>query len=61
MENPEKKKKMGMKINLRRLPGSQDTFEFVITTPTLKSQFILPRAMLNQLRIMIEKLLVKKD
>jgi hypothetical protein len=52
--------KADMKIDIRRLPNNRDMFEFTISTSTLRSQFIIPRAKFNQLRIMIEKVLTKK-
>ena len=52
--------KVDMKIDIRRLPTNRDMFEFTIATSTLRSQFIIPRSKLNQLRILIEKALTKK-
>ena len=52
--------KVNMSISIRKTPKNTDMFEFIITTPVLKSQFILPRPMLNKLRVMIEKALVEK-
>ena len=57
------KKKPGsfrMKVNVRRLPKNSQMFEFIISTPTLKSQFILPRHLVNELRVLIEKVLLEK-
>jgi hypothetical protein len=49
-----------MKVNIRRLSNNPNLFEFTIATPTLRSQFRLPRPLVNQLRILIEKALVNK-
>ncbi len=49
-----------MDVSIRKLPNNPDMFEFTISTPTLRSQFILPRPLLNKLRILIEKALVEK-
>ena len=49
-----------MNISIRRIPKNPDMFEFVISTPALKTQFVLPRAMVNQLRVLIEKALMDK-
>lgn len=35
-------------------------FEFTVSTPVLRSQFRLPRSMVNKLRILLEKALVEK-
>ena len=52
--------KVGMKVNIRRLENDPNMFEFTFSTPILRSQFLLPREMVNQLRILIEKALVSK-
>ena len=52
---------MGMKVDIRKVPKNPDMFEFTISTPTLRSQFILPREMVNKLRIALEKALVSKQ
>ena len=49
-----------MKVGIRRLPKDPNTFEFVIITPTIKTQFLLPRKTVNELRIAIEKALTTK-
>ena len=49
-----------MKVNIRKLANNPNMFEFTISTPMLRSQFRLPRPMVNQLRILIEKALVGK-
>ena len=51
----------GMKVAIRKIPKDPDMFEFMIATPVLKSQFVLPRAMVNKLRILIEKALINKS
>ena len=50
--------KYNMSLYIRKSPKDPNMFEFIIATPTLKSQFILPRTQVNKLRIMIEKALV---
>jgi len=49
-----------MKVDIKRLPNNRDLFEFSITTPILRTQFRLPRHVVNQMRILIERALVKK-
>jgi len=49
-----------MQVSVRKIPQDPNMFEFIITTPTLKTQFILPREMVNKLRILIEKVLTTK-
>jgi len=50
-----------MNINIAKIPKSPDMFEFTITTPTLRSQFRLPREMVNKMRALIEKALIAKE
>ncbi|UCD14911.1 MAG: hypothetical protein JSV34_04080 [Candidatus Omnitrophota bacterium] len=49
-----------MEVSIRKLHNNPNMFEFVISTPTLTSQFRLPRPLVNKLRILIEKALVDK-
>jgi len=49
-----------MEVNIRKLPNNPNMFEFTISTPMLRSQFRLPRPMVNRLRILIERALVSK-
>jgi len=49
-----------MKVNIRKLANDPNMFEFTIATQMLRSQFRLPRPVVNQLRILIEKALVGK-
>jgi len=49
-----------MKVDIRKLQKDPNMFEFTIATPMLRSQFRLPRPLVNQLRILIEKALVSK-
>ena len=49
-----------MNINISKVPKNPDMFEFTIATPTLRSQFRLPRVMVNKMRILIEKVLITK-
>lgn len=47
-----------MEVSVRRVAGDENMFEFSISTPTLRSQFRLPRPLVNKLRILIEKALI---
>ena len=49
-----------MNVNISKVPKNPDMFEFTITTPTLRSQFRIPRVMVNKMRILIEKALITK-
>ncbi len=49
-----------MEVGIRKVPDNPDLFEFTIATPMLRSQFRLPRNMVNKLRGLIEKALVAK-
>jgi len=49
--------KFSMQVSVRKVKDNPDMFEFIIATPTLKPQIILPRDMVNELRILIEKAL----
>lgn len=53
--------KHSMNINIAKVPKNPDMFEFTITTPTLRSQFRLPRNMVNEMRVLIEKALIAKN
>jgi len=52
--------KFSMQVSVRKVKDNPDMFEFIIITPTLKTQFILPRNMVNKLRIMIEQALTSR-
>ncbi len=52
--------KFSMSVSIRRVQNDSNMFEFMIATPTLKSQFILPRSQINKLRILIERALTNK-
>lgn len=49
-----------MNLSIKKIPKDRNLFEFTITTPTLRSQFRLPREKMNELRIIIEQALVDK-
>ena len=49
-----------MEVGIRKVPNDPNMFEFTISTPMLRSQFRLPRAMVNRLRILIERALINK-
>ena len=46
-----------MKVNIQKVPNNPNLFEFTIATPALRTQFRLPRPVVNQLRVLIEKVL----
>jgi hypothetical protein len=50
-----------MQINFRQVPNEPDMFEFTISTPLLRSQFRIPRQIVNQLRVDLEKALINKE
>lgn len=52
--------KISMNVNISKIPKNPDMFEFTISTPTLRSQFRLPRVMVNKMRVLIEKVLIAK-
>ena len=49
-----------MKVSVRKVPKNPNMFEFTISTPTLRSQFILARDVVNRLRVTLEKALISK-
>lgn len=49
-----------MDVSIKRSGDNPDLFEFSITTQMLRSQFVLPRELVNKLRIAIEQALVAK-
>ncbi|MCP4652968.1 MAG: hypothetical protein GY858_06250 [Candidatus Omnitrophica bacterium] len=49
-----------MKVAIRKLQNNANVFEFTISTPTLRTQFRLPRETVNELRILIERALTEK-
>ncbi len=49
-----------MKISFRKVPNNEDLFEFTIITPLLRTQFRLPRAIVNKLRVEMERALTEK-
>ena len=52
--------KISMKFSFRKIPDSPNMFEFTIVTPLLRTQFRLPRATVNKLRVDLEKALINK-
>lgn len=50
-----------MKVNVRKVADHPNFFEFTIATPVLRTQFRLPRKVVNQLRVLLEKVLVGKN
>ncbi len=52
--------KISMNLNVKKIKNDPNIFEFTISTPALRSQFRLPRELVNQLRILIEKALTEK-
>ncbi|MFC1631160.1 hypothetical protein ACFL1I_03080 [Candidatus Omnitrophota bacterium] len=51
--------KVPVKIDIRKT-SNPNIFEFTIASPVIRTQFRIPRAILNQLRILIEKRLISK-
>ncbi|MBN3040368.1 MAG: hypothetical protein JW867_04510 [Candidatus Omnitrophica bacterium] len=49
-----------MTVTIRKIPNKPDLFEFTFSTPALRSQFRLPRVLMNKLRILIEQALTSK-
>ena len=52
--------KISMRVQFRKVPGSNDLFEFAIITPLLRTQFRIPRAIVNRLRVDMEKAILQK-
>lgn len=50
-----------MKVNIQKVPKNNDLFEFTIATPILRTQFRLPRHIVNEMRILIERVLVSQE
>lgn len=52
----------GFKMNMsfRKIPNDPNVFEFTISTPLLRAQFRLPRAIVNRLRVDLERALMQK-
>lgn len=50
-----------MQVSVRKVKNKMDLFEFTIATPVLRSQFRLPRDVVNKLRILLEKALTTKE
>ena len=49
-----------MKLDFRRVPNNSNMFEFAITTPLLKAQFLIRRSIVNRLSVDLERALIKK-
>ncbi len=49
-----------IRVSISKVPNNLNIFEFTISTPVLRSQFRLPRKVVNQLRGMIEAALTGK-
>lgn len=47
-------------LQISRSKENPDIFIFTISTPTLRTQFKLPKRTANQLRVDLEKLIMKK-
>ncbi|MFO8053307.1 MAG: hypothetical protein R6U54_05070 [Candidatus Omnitrophota bacterium] len=47
-------------LQISRSKENPDIFIFTISTPTLRTQFKLPKKTANQLRVDLEKLIMKK-
>ena len=48
-----------MKVDVRRVTSNRDLFEFSVETPVTRMQFRLPRHVVNQLRVVMEKALLR--
>ena len=53
--------KIPVEIDIKKVANNADLFVFSISTPLMRSQFRIPRAVLNQLRILIERTLTHKQ
>lgn len=51
---------VNMRVSFRKVPNNPNLFEFTIVTPLLRSQFRLPRAVVNKLRVELERALTAK-
>ncbi len=49
-----------LKIGIRQVSNDRNMFEFTVATPLLRSQFRIPRSLVNQLRVELEKAIIKK-
>jgi len=49
-----------VRVSINKVADNSNIFEFTISTPILRSQFRLPRKVVNQLRGMIETALTSK-
>ncbi|MCF7869735.1 MAG: hypothetical protein K9L69_02925 [Candidatus Omnitrophica bacterium] len=47
-------------LQISKAKENPDIFIFTISTPTLRTQFKLPKKTANQLRVDLEKLIIKK-
>ena len=52
--------KHSMRISFRKVPKDPNMFEFTIATPLLRAQFRLPRGIVNNLRVDLERALTNK-
>lgn len=48
-----------MSLHFRKVPDNPDLFEFTVMTPLLRCQFRVPRAIVNKLRVDMEKALLE--
>lgn len=48
-----------VELKFRKLPDNPNMFEFMVVTPMLKTQFLVPKAVVNQLRVDLERALMK--
>ncbi|MCF7870800.1 MAG: hypothetical protein K9L95_01485 [Candidatus Omnitrophica bacterium] len=48
------------RLDIAKSKKNPDILIFTVTTPTLRTQFKLPKKTANQLRVDLEKLLLKK-
>ncbi len=52
--------KIPVQIDIKKVATNPNLFIFTIATPLIRSQLRIPRAVLNQLRILIERSLTGK-
>ena len=53
--------KIPVEIDIKKVANNPNLFVFTIATPLMRSQFRIPRPVLNQLRILIERSLTRRQ
>ena len=49
-----------LKVAFRKVPNDPNMFEFTISAPLLRAQFLIPRTIVNRLRVDLERAITKK-